>query len=258
MQLIEALNYCHSKDVIHHELMTENVFIMEDKVKLIHFGSAKSFDAAEKQSTVPCSALFMAPEICEEGIDTKKCDTWSFGVILYMLLTGKLPFDGRTNEDILSQQRAGDIKFDTPEWEAVSPEGKDLCQKLLNYSANDRLSTTNCLNHDWFENYREKVKNGQDQEGTSPASEQRYKNLKEINKRLSLAKASMAIKRINVMVKANEDDMRELFETMNRNYDNVLTKEELILGFKKRKSNDPEGDAEHLLEVGDVSGDNII
>lgn len=106
IQVFQAVSYCHSRSIFHREIHPSNILLMEDEngkpqIKLIHFGSTKDFDPKEKMKEVPGSALFMAPEIFIEDRDEKKCDIWSAGIILYILLVGEAPFKGNTDEEIL-------------------------------------------------------------------------------------------------------------------------------------------------------------
>lgn len=72
----------------------------------------------------------MAPQVLEGRYDYR-CDAWSLGVILYILLCGFPPFYGDTDAEVLAQVKAGAYSFAGPEWRRVSDEGKDLIRKLL-------------------------------------------------------------------------------------------------------------------------------
>lgn len=81
---------------------------------------------------------------------TEKCDIWSVGVILYVLLCGTPPFFGENDSVIVDKIEAGKFSFDGAEWQGVSEESKDLIKKLLTYDPNQRVSAGEALQHPWF------------------------------------------------------------------------------------------------------------
>jgi len=94
-QLASAINHCHSKNIIHCDIKPENIMIDENNnVTLIDFGLSKIY--SKKLLEFSCGTpAYMAPE-CLMKKYTDKCDVWSFGIILYILMTGRLPFEGDT------------------------------------------------------------------------------------------------------------------------------------------------------------------
>lgn len=85
---------------------------------------------------------YVAPQVLEGRYDYR-CDAWSLGVILYILLCGFPPFYGDTDAEVLAQVKAGAYSFAGPEWRRVSDEGKDLIRKLL--KINPDVNTLLCL-----------------------------------------------------------------------------------------------------------------
>ena len=77
-----------------------------NQIKVIDFGTAQKFDPNKKMNQTYGTAYYIAPEVLN-GDYTEKCDIWSIGVILYILLAGRPPFDGKDDRDILRKVRAG-------------------------------------------------------------------------------------------------------------------------------------------------------
>ena len=103
--------------------------------------------------------LYIAVEVLE-GDYNEKCDLWSCGVILYMMLCGEAPFKGDTDEEIYSSIRRGIINFNQEEWDYISNDAKDLIKKLLTIDFNQRISAKEALNHSWIvkmKNERQKL-----------------------------------------------------------------------------------------------------
>lgn len=75
---------------------------------------------------------YIAPEVLNKQYD-EKCDIWSCGVILYIILSGTPPFNGNSDAEIMKKVKAGKFSFDIPEFKNVSDKAKDLIAKLLTY-----------------------------------------------------------------------------------------------------------------------------
>jgi calcium-dependent protein kinase len=151
-QIISAVHYCHKMNILHRDLKPENILFTGDsldrnvKIKIVDFGTAKMFtNDAEKK--VIGSSYYIAPEVLERSYN-EKCDLWSCGVILYILLTGEAPFNGSDDAEIIRNIKKGNLDF--RKLNKVSKEVLDLVKKLLVRNPNDRISAEDALIHPWF------------------------------------------------------------------------------------------------------------
>ena len=151
IKLIRALYHCHSQNIIHRDIKPENIMLSQnDELKLIDFGLSKRQEGNKKLKTIAGTPYYMAPEVLEGQYDSK-CDTWSLGVLLYVFMSGYLPFQGENRNDVFYKIQNGKYHFNHAEFKEVSPEVIDLIQKLLVVNPKDRLSAGDALKHKWFE-----------------------------------------------------------------------------------------------------------
>lgn len=94
-------------------------------IKIIDFGTCIKFKENSKMKTWLGTAYYIAPEVLNEKYD-QKCDIWSCGVILYILIFGKPPFNGSTDESIFSKIKKGKFEFPTTDVDKISPEVKKI------------------------------------------------------------------------------------------------------------------------------------
>jgi len=162
-QIFSGLIYLHENNILHGDLKLENIMvdaIEKDKVsfepyfyiKIIDFGSAKIFSKQKKENEIIGSTYYIAPEVLKQKYN-EKCDTWSVGVILYMILTKKAPFNGNNDDKIEEKIEKGSYDNKNKELMEYSSEVRDLLNKLLEVNAEKRYSAKQALNHIWFKNY---------------------------------------------------------------------------------------------------------
>lgn len=152
-QFLSALKYCHDNSLAHHDIKPSNIFIDEfGRYKLADFGLAQIVSQGEKSSSFTGSLGFMAPEIFDKReYDPYKADVWSFGVTLYQLTTGNLPFVSDRFTELKKMINSG--QYEEPECApeyiqlmlkhtiVVDPEARWTVNELWNYIN----SVTECL-----------------------------------------------------------------------------------------------------------------
>ena len=154
-QIFSAVNYCHSMNVIHRDLKPENILIERKeqngflKIKIIDFGTAKIFDNNKVECKVIGSSYYIAPEVLSKNYN-EKCDLWSCGVILYILLSSSPPFAGKGDAEIIENIKKGYYDIESNIWEKISPEAKNLIRNLLEKNPAIRITAEEAMNHKWF------------------------------------------------------------------------------------------------------------
>lgn len=139
-QLLGAIGYCHRQGIVHRDLKPENILFDAKKSKIVKikdFAASAVYQMNEKngkdklmlKETVG-SAYYVAPEILI-GEYNEKCDIWSIGVILFIMLAGRPPFEGSNELEIVKNVMMAQIDFDTSDLAELSDEAKDLLMNLL-------------------------------------------------------------------------------------------------------------------------------
>ncbi|KAF6215608.1 hypothetical protein GE061_010364 [Apolygus lucorum] len=159
-QLVSAVNFMHSHNVVHRDLKPENLLFADDgsnaTVKVVDFGFAQLKKEGDSLHT-PCYTLhYAAPEVLhnsQKGYD-ENCDLWSLGVILYTMLSGRAPFLARSRDDssaaIMNRIKEGDFNFEAGAWDSVSSAAKELTKGLLTVEPRQRLQMRDLLASTWL------------------------------------------------------------------------------------------------------------
>ncbi|CAG9328365.1 unnamed protein product [Blepharisma stoltei] len=153
-QMLLAINHLHNNNIIHRDLKPENfLFESEDDnaaLKLVDFGLSSKFrNRRMSMHKAVGTVYYLAPEMIK-GAYNFKCDMWSIGVIMFVMLSGKLPFWSKFDCETCHQILNGAPEFIEPIWENISQEAKNLLSHLLCMNPSDRFSASEALDHPWF------------------------------------------------------------------------------------------------------------
>jgi len=154
-QVLTSLALLHDTHlVVHRDIKPENLLLQRadkglDKVVLIDFGLSRFFEPGQRLMTRVGTVYYTAPEVWAERYD-HKCDLFSCGVLLYVLLCLYTPFDGDDDNDILRKVMRGKFAFPEEEWSGISDEAKDFVKRLMSKYPRRRPSAKEALEHEWF------------------------------------------------------------------------------------------------------------
>ena len=119
---------------VNRDIKPENFLLYKENepehIKLIDFGLAKKVSANELMTTPNGTPYYIAPEVLK-GSYTTQCDNWSMGVVMFIMMSGKPPFGGKNNNEILNSVMHGSYDFSAPQWANISLDAKDLVKNLL-------------------------------------------------------------------------------------------------------------------------------
>ena len=228
-QILLAVNYLHCHGVCHRDLKPENILfrtVEEDSpLKLIDFGLSKIFDNTSNiMKGQVGTSFYMAPEVLT-GQYNEKCDVWSCGVILYIMLCGKPPFYETDPEKLKKLIISMNYNFNYKEFEHISEDAKNLIRKMF-LKADKRPSVYDLLNDKWIIENAPNSKNYSLNVDWVHASKYCHLNL--------LQKSIINFTAFHL----TDDETKkfvEMFNSLDENGDGVLSMEEIKKGFEKNK-----------------------
>ena len=160
-QVMSAVEYCHNNEICHRDLKPENLLYLKkgdeknNPLKVIDFGLSQTLDTKKILSSRVGTAYYVSPEILAVKYN-EKCDIWSAGVILYVLLSGEPPFNGPSDAVIYSKIKKMKFNFPPEKWGKISKEAKDLISHMI-VKEEERYNASQVLAHPWFKIAKEKI-----------------------------------------------------------------------------------------------------
>lgn len=150
-QLINAVDFCHSRGVYHRDIKPENLLLDENEnLKITDFGLSALAESKRQDGllhTTCGTPAYVAPEVINrKGYDGDKADIWSCGVVLFVLLAGYLPFHDSNLMEMY--RKIGKAEFKCPNW--FPPEARKLLSKMLDPNPSTRISMARIKENSWF------------------------------------------------------------------------------------------------------------
>ncbi|CBH15400.1 protein kinase, putative [Trypanosoma equiperdum] len=164
-QLMSAIDYCHSNGVAHRDLKAENLLLGKDNRLLVcDFGFCSKYrtegedgdDGSPNETLQPIGTLhYTSPEMVTRttgslAVDVFQQDLWCAGIILFFMLTGRLPFSGRDDEETLHLIQMGSFSFTEEEEARLTPGARSLVRGMLALEPTERPSISQILESEWF------------------------------------------------------------------------------------------------------------
>jgi calcium/calmodulin-dependent protein kinase I len=189
VKMLKAVAYCHIRKIAHCDMKPKNLLLMSDDndsfIKLADFGFAARVHETKSLTKQCGTPFFVAPEILlRKGYD-QQSDMWSVGCIIFLLLSGNLPFMGRSQKELFRKIVAGKFDFDPKDWTGVSDDAKDLVRRLIVLDPDQRMTASEAVRHRWLKASRDRL-NLINLQSTS-------QRLKTFNARMKLRTAMIAV-----------------------------------------------------------------
>lgn len=252
--MMRAVCYLHQCQIAHRDLKPENFLIANEvdpanpddmsRLKITDFGLSCVFQIGEELTSTVGTITFMAPEVLAKSYD-QSCDIWSCGVIMYVLLSGYLPFRGDTDEKIKAKIRNGKFSFDATHWVDTTEAAMDLISSMMRVNRDERSTAHQALHHEWM---------------LRKAPKPKYVPLRpQAVKQMRLFRLQSMLKRAGLQLIASllcDDDLKaahEAFVALDNDGDGTLSLRELQSGAVKATPADRKLLEEQILPDGGTS-----
>ena len=237
-QILSAVCYCHKLKIIHRDLKPENILIYQknkngfNTIKIIDFGTARIFNKNKYDKSLTGSVYYISPEVLSKNRSySEKCDVWSCGIIMYILLTGLPPFNGENDEEIMTKIMNGKFDMNKYPWPIISSQAKDLIKRLLEFDCNKRITAEEALQHPWFESKQVK---SEDNAGLFKIKNPNKLLNNLINYRSdNVLKCAILAYLVHNNIQLNQvHEAIKLFNKIDKNGDGQISREELYKGLE--------------------------
>ena len=254
--LTEDINLNHGKKNISQKGKNYIKDMMNYEIKLIDFGCSKYFvkkNKKRKLNGIIGTSIYCSPEVVDNEYD-EKCDEWSCGVLMYILLCGQPPFYGEYEEEIFEKIKNCEYDFTHPAFKNVSKNCKDLIRKLLHPKKNHRIKASDALKHPFFTESFDP--------NTAMTENKDLTMLKQfinpINYTSKFHEAIIAFLSANFISEEEEKNLRALFRYMDSDGKNAITKEALKKCLKEINIIISDEDLDKVFESVDDNGSGFI
>ncbi|OMJ80260.1 hypothetical protein SteCoe_19518 [Stentor coeruleus] len=256
-QLLSAIAYCHDNNIVHRDIKPENLLLDHNSpdaiLKLIDFGSSAIMLSNKKLKQKCGDAFYIAPEILSKHGYDEKSDIWSSGVIMYILLSGRPPFYGKNEKDIIKKVLAGEFSVTGYEWDYISSDAIKLLQKMLEINPTKRISAKLALQDPWIVNNINKTQKSHDGENIV------LKNLLAFRTEQKLQHAVLTFIAANTISKEQSKDLYKSFKKIDKDGDGKISTEELLQAYKGMMKNEEAlEEVQKIMATVDLNGSGYI
>ena len=149
------MSFAHAHELCHTNLKPENILLARhadwSELRIINFPISVGFDSNKNLNEKWQAPHFLAPELFDPKAKlNEKSDGWSCGAIVYLLLSGKVPFEGATDAEVIAKIKKGEVDLTGDLWDGVSDCAKELIKGLLTVDVKKRMCVEDALEHEWL------------------------------------------------------------------------------------------------------------
>ena len=230
--------------------------MMNYEVKLIDFGCSKYFvqkNKKRKLKGIIGTSIYCSPEVVDNLYD-ERCDEWSCGVLMYILLCGEAPFTGDTEEEIFDKVKKCEYNFSNPAFKKVSKNCKDLIRRLLEPKKQYRITARDALRHPFF------TESFDPNSAMTENTDLNYLKhiINPINYVSKFHETIIAFLCVNYISVDEENNLRKLFRYMDKEGKNSISKKDLKLTLEEIDIKISDEELNKIFETVDENGTGFI
>lgn len=222
-QLLSAINFMHLNNIVHRDVKSENILYNGKVLTVIDFGASKNMMDNKMLRSVCGTLFYMAPEVINGNYDAK-CDIWSAGILLYILLSGQLPYDASNRDDVLLKIKNLDFIIPIEDIKGISFGARELLVQMLQFNPAQRITAERALEHKFFEVLDKSIDNS--------TISGVLDNLERLLFKSKLQEAVYMYFLNSIVTQSEQYEIIETFRNLDENNDGLLTLEELTKGLK--------------------------
>lgn len=232
-QILCAVYYGHNRNIFHLDLKPENVIIDYMSQGLVHvkvmdFGSnIVQNQITKNKASMPMSSVYFSPPEAFDGTYSSYSDLWSIGVMLYLLLSARVPFMGDKESEVKFKIIRGTFDLRDYPWNKTTKEAKDLIRRLIVKKPEDRITLKQAIDHPWFKKLGLKEKINYVEKDILL---KQITNLTEYNFKQTLQDAVLSFLIHNSLHLPQMRDSCKMFNMIDTGNDGVITIDELTVG----------------------------
>ncbi|SCV03818.1 LAMI_0H11210g1_1 [Lachancea mirantina] len=221
-QILEAVQYLHSKNIVHRDLKPENVLYLtpaeDSQIVLGDFGIAKQLRTEDELIHKAAGSMgYVAPEVVTTEGHGKPCDIWSLGVITYTLLCGYSPFLAESVDGFIEEciQGPHPVKFHKPYWDNVSKEAQEFILRALTIHPSKRPTASDLLNDKWITSKMKKT------DDLLPGIRKEFNARKKFREAVEIVKLNNRIKKLKKVYFDENDNDTDIEENSSAELDQL-------------------------------------
>lgn len=267
-QLLSAVAHIHSRGIAHRDIKLQNILIDSTndrtaQLKLIDFGYGSRFVGALPMRTKCGTPYTTAPEVIRECYD-ERCDIWSCGVVLYIMLCGRRPFEALDIAGPLSDAGkaamitnilAGRFHFNHKPWQQVSKGGINFVKTLLHHDYRTRIRAYEALEHGWFQD--NKILKKQTSLLTSAPSFRAINNMRRSGVTTDMQRTGMVALVFGINSRSAVD-LRAVFQSFDRDGSGTISKDEFHQALAIITPELTQDDVNRLFDIVDIDHNGTI
>ena len=262
-QIVSGVNYCHTLGITHRDLKPENILVEEEdgieNIKIIDFGTSAVISPNEKLTKKTGTSFYIAPEVLQ-GKYNEKCDVWSCGIIMYILLCGGPPFNGGNNNETFQAILEEPLVFKGEIWRYITEDAMKLIKSMLEKKPEKRPSAHEILNSKWFSTFDlqttfspRTICNGEEKKVHTVVE-----NLKAFRAEKKLQQAVLSFLIHDLNTNKEIQFLKKVFRSIDKDFDGKISKKELQVFINKFMNSSLDIEIDQMFDNMDADKNGMI